>query len=66
MSPVTLERAIRAFCSEACIDRAQVHAMPIGSKVAIWVSLTPNEPSASNADNPNRPNKPRVYMAAYA
>lgn len=65
MSPVTLEKAIRAFCREACIDRSQVHAMPIGSKLAIWVSLTPNKPSASDAPTP-APRKPRVYMAGYA
>lgn len=45
MSPVTLERAIRAFCREAGLPRAAVTSMPIGSHIALWVKDTPCEPT---------------------
>ena len=44
MKPATLERAIRAFCREACIDRRSVHSLTVAGRTMLWVNDEPQEP----------------------
>lgn len=61
MHPVTLERAIRAFCREACIDRRSVHTMRVAGHVAFWVKEVPQDPVLVSP-----PRAPAPRLDAYA
>lgn len=61
MSPVTLEKAIRAFCREAGIDRRSVHTMRVAGHVAFWVKEVPQEPVFVDG-----PRYPTPRLDAYA
>lgn len=48
MSPLTLERAIRAFCREAGIDRRSVHNITVAGRTMLWVAHEPLDPLPSD------------------
>lgn len=61
MKPATLERAIRAFCREACIDRRSVHSLNVAGRTMLWVADEPRDPVFVEA-----PRAPAPMEGAYA
>lgn len=61
MNPVTIERAIRAFCREAGVDRSSVHTMRIAGHLAFWVKEVPQDPVLVDP-----PRAPAPLLGAYA
>jgi hypothetical protein len=61
MSPVTLEKAIRAFCREACIDRRSVHNLTVAGRTMLWVTHEPQDPVLVSP-----PRAPAPRLGSYA